>query len=161
MISSVFSNEMEDVLLPLLVIARCFMFHAWLRMPHNLPVALASYGYYRLLGPMALGTECLTNSFKGFPKSSVKQFLKSQGCYNPPANYVICQLVNLIGQRVALCTHSQITLNTDPPTNSALDLSVKAPLQGWSVGSKNQFYHTFLAPPKLSGRAGKPPGASL
>ena len=50
-------------------------------------------------------------------------------CYNPPAKYVIGQLVIPLANGslfVHGSTHSQITLNTDPPTKSARDLSVKA-----------------------------------
>ncbi len=49
--------------------------------------------------------------------------------YNPPAKYVIGQLVNPLANGslfVHGSTHSQITLNTDPLTKSARDLSVKA-----------------------------------
>ena len=49
--------------------------------------------------------------------------------YNPPAKYVIGQLVDPLANGslfVHGSTHSQITLNTDPLTKSARDLSVKA-----------------------------------
>ena len=62
-------------------------------------------------------------------KNNLYFIMVSSRCYNPPAKYVIGQLVDPLANGslfVHGSTHSQITLNTDPPTKSACDLSVNA-----------------------------------
>ena len=71
-----------------------------------------------------------------------------QYCYNPPAKYVIGQLVNPLANGslfVHGSTHSPITLRTDLPTKCLDHQRSTLASKMWPVGSKNlRFYHSLL-----------------